>query len=595
MKKIIQYSSIFLYLFLLSCDLATGNQFNYQQDIFDQAEVFNLESTAQITIFISTNEWNTLLTNFDTLSKNEENVHADFLFEKYGRSVKINDVGFRLRGNYSRRRPEGLSTYGSGADWMTLHGQTGTNVYRSAHFRLGFDAWQKGQDLGGLKNLNLKWFKDDPNYSREIYCYDLFRRFGVTAAPRASYAFLTIRFKETGETVFFGPYAMIESLEKAWAKDRYPLDSNGYLWKCLHKNDNPADLTYPVPANSIGIEQTSLTSVWTPTYDLKTRKDDFNAAKYQLEQFIYQLNTLSGSSLKSWLDATVDVDNVLRTLAVGIVVGSWDSYWMLGQNYYLYFPEKGKLILIPFDYDNTLGTALNTFGGNTGTNNVINIYSQPRPLIDKILSIPEYRNRYYAYLKLLINPEYDFFDYEASTSRILQWRSLISTRMPEIQVAPSVENWFNTIDDFPAFWADYDSYRLFSGDDSGDGVNMPGANYFKSRAQSIAYQLKIPGFTWSNFLHNYSKIYLIGSFTGWTNGIPMQLVADHTWQLTISNFTGNWYKFIAHPTNWNYPDWGDPDHNGIADQDQDPSMVTVSNGLVTFTFNEVTLEYSPVD
>ena len=39
-----------------------------------------------------------------------------------------------------------------------------------------------------------------------------------------------------------------------------------------------------------------------------------------------------------------------------ILVGSWDDYWSLMNNYYLYHdPAEDKFHWIPYDYDNTFG------------------------------------------------------------------------------------------------------------------------------------------------------------------------------------------------------------------------------------------------
>ncbi|MCF6147173.1 MAG: hypothetical protein E3K37_00765 [Candidatus Kuenenia sp.] len=44
----------------------------------------------------------------------------------------------------------------------------------------------------------------------------------------------------------------------------------------------------------------------------------------------------------------------LKFLAVNVLVGSWDGYWVNINNYYLYFDECGMVYFNPYDYDNTL-------------------------------------------------------------------------------------------------------------------------------------------------------------------------------------------------------------------------------------------------
>ena len=71
---------------------------------------------------------------------------------------------FRLRGQTSRRRPEGAE------------GQKhGTGDWHRCHFGLNFRKFHKGDDnydLDGVHRINLKYAKEDPSYIREKYCFD---------------------------------------------------------------------------------------------------------------------------------------------------------------------------------------------------------------------------------------------------------------------------------------------------------------------------------------------------------------------------------------------------------------------------------------
>jgi spore coat protein CotH len=40
---------------------------------------------------------------------------------------------------------------------------------------------------------------------------------------------------------------------------------------------------------------------------------------------------------------------------MNILVGEWDDYWSLMNNYYLYANLQRYFHLIPYDYDNTFG------------------------------------------------------------------------------------------------------------------------------------------------------------------------------------------------------------------------------------------------
>ena len=141
--------------------------------------IFSTDSLADITLTITRTEWNNLLAYYDQNYKNEEYIHADFKMKKGKNTWEISDIGLRLRGNTSRKRP-----------------QDGENYYQS-HFKLDFEEWlsSSGEErklAGCMKGLNLKRFKEDPTYTREVFGYNFFRKNGIWTAPRATYAHLFI-------------------------------------------------------------------------------------------------------------------------------------------------------------------------------------------------------------------------------------------------------------------------------------------------------------------------------------------------------------------------------------------------------------------
>jgi spore coat protein CotH len=153
----------------------------------------------------------------------------------------------------------------------------------------------------------------------------------------------------------------------------------------------------------------------------------------------------------------------------------WDDYWCNMNNYYFYF-DGDKFIFIPYDYDNTLGTS--NIMENSGTHDPLNWGSLggDRVLMRKVMSIPEYKAQYVAYLKeLATNPEY--FEYEGSLARIRAWHNMIG----EYVSNDTGEDM--AIEDRPASWGNCHFYRLFSGNDQG-GRNGE-ANFFKTKIRII--------------------------------------------------------------------------------------------------------------
>jgi len=417
--------------------------------------LYDINSTPEIKLEISTAEWNNLLSYFDQNPNNQEYIKNDFIFIKDEKTISLADIGMRIRGNTSRRRPEGSTGL--------VHSVTNP-VWHHASFALNFKKYVKGQKLAEIEKMNLKWFKDDPTYVREVYCYDLFERFGVWTAPQSSYCRLSIKIKEDAATVYFGVYQLVEAIDKQYLENRPSkfADSNGNLWKASWGADfRSTDRT------QMGIENITLTQTYTPVYDLKTNEPQLEAAKTQLADFISNLNNKTGESFKTWISQKMDVELFLKTYAVNVMCGMWDDYWINKNNFYFYFDSSGKFYFIPYDYDNTLGTS--SIIKDSGKQDLLNWGNSNYPLVQKILNIPEYKALYINYIKELCKSSNDYFYVDKSISRIVNWQN---------RIKPFISN--DTKEDMelldkPASWGNCSFYRLL------DSNN----NYFKIRAANI--------------------------------------------------------------------------------------------------------------
>ena len=362
-----------------------------------------------------------------------------------------------------------------------MHNATNPS-WHHAHFALKFAEYKKGQSMYSTDRFNLKWFKDDAMYCREIYCYDLFKRFGVWTAPRASYARLTIYVEGDAQPAYFGVYSIIEAVNDDYLKYRVLqgkfTDDNGNLWKA----NWGADLS-SMDDSKMGVENITLdpSTMQTYVYDLKTnKKNGLAAAKVQLKNFVNEMSSLpSGSAeLKTFLEQKMDVDLFLRAYAVNVMVGMWDDYWFNKNNFYFYFDTNGKFYFIPYDYDNTLGTSS---GMNSGTQDMLNwgALDDSRLFMKKIMSITAFKNQYKAYIKELADANNDYFYTDKSIARIQSWHTMIDNYI----VNDTEEDM--QIEDKPASWGNAGFYRLFTGDDKGG--NAGDANFFKTKIKSITW------------------------------------------------------------------------------------------------------------
>ena len=468
--------------------------------------IFNPDELGKIILVFDRSEWNKHLDYCDLELHHEENVVAKgFYFAKDNKEWFFKDIGFRIRGNTSRIRPQ---------DFI--------GKYVPAHFALDFEEWLTKEDdadkkekklAGAAKGLILKRFKDDPTYSREIYGYNMFRQNGIWIAPRAAYTRLIIQIQEADgsyETINYGVYAMIEEVKKQFLKERTTPESGGNLTSNkgnLWKLSWPSDFKN-IDANSIGEESSkkitdtngNVTGIKVQSfpYDFKSG-GLFEEAKTQLINFINELNALPNckdgnndeadiATIKDFYTNKMDGDLFLRTYAVNVILGMWDDYWMNSNNFYFYFDESGKAYFIPFDYDNILGVnGLNTDIAKHSPIAWGNLDDGNRPLIQKILQVPEYMQAYKVYLDEFSNEE-SYFDDDKSIERIKKWQEMIKPYIYGRKLNYTFEQKnkyfckvYKEIADFPADWGSpYKKYTLYTPGDM---------NYFTVRQNTIKQHL----------------------------------------------------------------------------------------------------------
>ena len=428
--------------------------------------VFDMNAVPEIHIEISEKEWNDLLVAYDRDNNTNEYVHCDVEFTSKGETHNFVDAGLRLRGNTSRKRPEG-----NGGE---MHKRDNAD-WHHCHFMINLRKYQKddAHELYNVRKLHLKWHKDDRAYCRELYCYDLFRRFGIWTAPYSSYCRLWIHVEGDSEPAYYGVYEMIEAIDDKYVKKRKDMfgDHKHNLWKCRWG----ADLNYNNIRNAdIWFDDDSGAN---HTYELKSNTENFEAAKAQLIEFSKNVTRRTGQDFHDWIASVCDVRLLLRTYAVNVVVGMWDDYWNNKNNYYIYFNSSDKnnyqFFLIPYDYDNTLGTSLNCgVQSDSGRHDPLNWGNTNEcPLVGKILQYDDYRKIYVDALNELIDPANNLFYYQHSIDRINGWHSMIRDHV----VNDTEEDC--EIKDRPAGWGNIYDYRILDANSS--------MNFFKVKAQSI--------------------------------------------------------------------------------------------------------------
>ena len=436
---------------------------------YDYVWDYDATTLPELHITVSVAEWNRLLTLYDANHHTKQYIVAkQATFVKDGETTVIDSIGLRLKGNTSRRRPEGW-----GGGW--LH-QTDNADWHHVHFGINLRKYVKDDEhtIQGVRKLHLKWFKDDPMMVREVYCYDLFRRFGIWTAADDTYCRLWIHVDCDKEPAYYGVYEMIEPVDENFLKRRKDEahfgTAKGNLWKCKYVN-GMANLANPYNADYWYDDDSDENH----TYTLQTNTKRFDNAKAQLTDFMLKLNGKGDESFYQWIHEVCDVDLLLKTYAMSVALGQWDDYWNNGNNYYLYFTTEDlydyKFYLIPYDYDNTLGTT-NNCGVQTdaGRHDPTNWGLSEHKLIKRLMDFDDLRAKYVAYLKEIVAEESRLLHYDASKPRIEAWHDMIRDYV-ENDTGEDME-----IRDEPAGWGNHGEYRLLE-----DGAN----NFLRVHAATI--------------------------------------------------------------------------------------------------------------
>jgi len=426
---------------------------------------------------------------------------ATFIYKGPAGDTTIEEIGFRTKGHWTRPIPEDYSG----------------NFHR-AHFKVKFNKrfeqeegtaeYEERRDRRFCRlralvfRLNLQETNWDTSQIRELYCYDLVNRAGVYTSKTGS-ATLTITIDGTKH--YFGVYTLIEPIDKSFLTKRYGTNgNNGNLYKCLWGDSGPASLQpvdevripNPISQESRIIGVKDWRTHYRPTYDLQTNEDQ--ADHTELLSFIDNLNTLSGAELKDYLDANFEIDRFLRYQAMNMLIGRWDDYWAMGNNYCLYFNNDGKIEFIPSDYDMALGGGYQLFDvasagiyewGNRTKQFLSEAFPElpeswldayyddyHSPLVEKIFEIDEYRATYERYLQDFITPSNKLFVYSDYEQKYELLHSLYSPHLD------------NDMDEGEEMTNDYSATKsLFRG---AKFTNHGGVReYFHNKTKSIIDQL----------------------------------------------------------------------------------------------------------
>lgn len=274
---------------------------------------------------------------------------------------RYDDVGVRFRGSSSYRQvPSGFK--------------------RSLN--LALDAVHADQEVGGYRTLNLLNANGDPTFVRTVLYSEIARQYGP--APRASFVRVVIN----GES--WGIYVNLQQFNKDFLRDEFDT-TKGARWKVPGSPRGRAGLEY------LG----ESVELYRRLYEIKSKDDE--KAWADLVRLCRLLHTTAPEHLEAVLSPHLDVDSVLRFLAVDVVLVNSDGYWTRASDYNVYQDPAGRFHVIPYDFNEALGAdgGAGRRGGvaaGPALDPLVGLDDPSKPLRSKLLAIPALRERYLEYV-----------------------------------------------------------------------------------------------------------------------------------------------------------------------------------------------------
>ena len=247
-------------------------------------------------------------------------------------------------------------------------------------FKIDLNAFIPGQKFADLEKLNINANQNDPSILRAALSWHTLRRMGL-AGSRTS----MVKFNLNGE--FMGVYVNTEHMDEEFVEEYYDKD-DGNFYKCLW----PATLDYiSTTPDDYKFEVNGRRA-----YELKTNTDEDDYT--DLAAFIDVLNNTPDDQLPCALEEVFNVADFLKVQALDVVSANWDGYAGNKNNFYLYHnPQTGLFDYIAYDLDNTWG--IDWINEDWESRNPYAWSTEYRPLYDRLMDVPEYRNWYTYYLR----------------------------------------------------------------------------------------------------------------------------------------------------------------------------------------------------
>ena len=283
-------------------------------------------------------------------------------------------------------------------------------------FNIRMDSNIDGQTLEGYEVLNLNNCFDDASFLREFFYLYSIRHY--VPAAKCSFVELVVN----GEA--WGLYPMVQQLDGVYTKQWF-MSNDGVRWRAdapsgggggMGGGGGPNWGDGTAALNYLGSDTADYQSYYTLKHSGIENPWD------KLVNTCDVLNNTSIANLPSELPNVLDVDRTLWFLACENAFADDDSYIMKGKmDYYAYWEyETGRITPLEYDGNSVLDQGALAWSPFYHADNA------NYPLLNKMLQVPEYRQRYIAHLRTIIT---DMIDPALAAQTIAEYGDMIDAHV----------------------------------------------------------------------------------------------------------------------------------------------------------------------
>lgn len=308
--------------------------------------------------FPQTNYWQLLTANYASETLLQATMTCD--------GETLDSVGVRFRGN-------------------TSYMMVGNSQKKS--FAVVTDFIINGQKFMGYKNLKFNNAHQDATFMREVLYGRMARKY--TPIAKGSYIRLFLNNQD------WGIYTNIQPIDKTFLKEWFLSNDGARFRPTTDGNNTPGWGDGTAGMNYLGAN----TATYQNYYTLKSNDIFEDPWKKLIDAFeaLSQANAQNIETVKTF----IDVDKALWFLACENIFTDDDSYIMKGKMDYMIYidAETGRTVAMEYDGNSTFvanAASSNNWGPFKNATNV------NYPLLNKLLNIPEWRQRYLAHYRTIL-------------------------------------------------------------------------------------------------------------------------------------------------------------------------------------------------